>query len=182
MRAILAIMFCCSAFSFGEAQAEPSAETIALGKTLTEAADCASCHTIPDSNRSFAGGRAIETPFGNIVAPNITPDLETGIGSWSDDAFDAAIRKGLRRNGSRPAQRARSTTGCRSLHLLESQTRNESTWRGLRIWRRLARPAPRLSGGGPPADGRGRLHTALDRWRTGQAPLMRPKQEIWICP
>ena len=35
------------------------------------------------------------------MAPNITPDLETGIGSWSDEAFDAAIRRGLRRNGSR---------------------------------------------------------------------------------
>src|SRR5262249_53172730 len=47
------------------------------------------------------GGRAIETPFGNIVAPNITPDPETGIGSWSDEQFDAAVRKGRRRDGSR---------------------------------------------------------------------------------
>jgi mono/diheme cytochrome c family protein len=74
---------------------------IERGRYLAILSDCASCHTIPDSNRSFAGGRAIETPFGNIVAPNITPDLETGIGSWSDDAFDAAVRKGMRRNGSR---------------------------------------------------------------------------------
>jgi len=71
------------------------------GRYLAVLSDCASCHTVPGSNQPFAGGRAIETPFGNIVAPNITPDPETGIGSWSDDAFDAAIRKGLRRNGSR---------------------------------------------------------------------------------
>ena len=38
----------------------------------------------------------IETPFGNIVAPNITPDRETGIGAWTDDEFDAALRKGIR--------------------------------------------------------------------------------------
>jgi mono/diheme cytochrome c family protein len=71
------------------------------GRYLAVLSDCASCHTVPGSNQPFAGGRAIETPFGNIVAPNITPDPETGMGSWSDDAFDAAIRKGLRRNGSR---------------------------------------------------------------------------------
>ncbi len=71
------------------------------GRYLAVLSDCASCHTVPGSNQPFAGGRAIETPFGSIVAPNITPDLETGIGSWSDEAFDAAIRRGLRRNGSR---------------------------------------------------------------------------------
>jgi mono/diheme cytochrome c family protein len=74
---------------------------IERGRYLAVLSDCASCHTVPGSHRPFAGGRAIETPFGNIVAPNITPDPETGIGSWSDDAFDAAVRKGVRRNGSR---------------------------------------------------------------------------------
>lgn len=74
---------------------------IERGRYLAVLSDCSSCHTVPGSNQPFAGGRAIETPFGNILAPNITPDPETGIGSWSDDAFDAAIRKGLRRNGSR---------------------------------------------------------------------------------
>jgi mono/diheme cytochrome c family protein len=63
--------------------------------------DCASCHTVPGSNKPFSGGRPIETPFGNIVAPNITPDLQTGIGAWSDEQFDDAIRKGIRRDGSR---------------------------------------------------------------------------------
>lgn len=72
---------------------------IKRGQYLAILSDCTSCHTVPGSNRPFAGGRPIETPFGNIVAPNITPDPETGIGSWSDDAFDAAIRKGTRPNG-----------------------------------------------------------------------------------
>src|SRR5215470_8082639 len=61
---------------------------IERGRYLAIAADCASCHTPPDG-RAYAGGRAIETPFGNIFAPNITPDPETGIGAWSDDEFDA---------------------------------------------------------------------------------------------
>jgi mono/diheme cytochrome c family protein len=68
---------------------------IKRGRYLAVLSDCASCHTVPGSNQPFAGGRAIETPFGNIVAPNITPDLETGIGRLSDEQFDAAVRKGI---------------------------------------------------------------------------------------
>jgi mono/diheme cytochrome c family protein len=75
--------------------------TIEKGRYLAVTADCAACHTVPGSKQPFAGGRPIETPFGNIVAPNITPDRETGIGAWSDDAFDAALRKGTRPDGSR---------------------------------------------------------------------------------
>jgi mono/diheme cytochrome c family protein len=74
---------------------------IERGRYLAVASDCASCHTVPGSGQPFAGGRAIETPFGNIVAPNITPDRETGIGAWSDDEFDAALRRGIGRDGSR---------------------------------------------------------------------------------
>lgn len=83
----------------GEASPQDFTE-IERGRYLAILSDCASCHTVPNSNEPFAGGRAIETPFGNIVAPNITPDPETGIGSWSDDAFDAAVRKGLQPDGS----------------------------------------------------------------------------------
>ena len=71
------------------------------GRYLSVLSDCGSCHTIPGKNQPFAGGRPIETPFGNIVASNITPDMETGIGAWTDDQFDAAVRKGVGRDGSR---------------------------------------------------------------------------------
>jgi mono/diheme cytochrome c family protein len=71
------------------------------GRYLSILSDCASCHTVPQKNQPFAGGRPIETPFGKIVAPNITPDMETGIGSWTDDQFDDAVRKGIGRNGER---------------------------------------------------------------------------------
>lgn len=70
------------------------------GRYLATAADCGSCHT-EAGNRLFAGGRAIETPFGVLAAPNITPDRETGIGTWTDDQFDAAVRQGRSRNGAR---------------------------------------------------------------------------------
>src|SRR6201999_645335 len=74
---------------------------IERGRYLATSADCGSCHTVPGSDQPFAGGRAIETPFGVLAAPNITPERETGIGAWTDDQFDAAVRNGRSRNGAR---------------------------------------------------------------------------------
>src|SRR6266849_6608466 len=99
MRAILAILVLCTAFGFDQARAEPSAETIARGKALAEAADCASCHTA-DPSKPFAGGKRIGTPFGGIYSPNLTPDRDTGLGAWSDEEFYRALRYGVRRDGS----------------------------------------------------------------------------------
>lgn len=71
---------------------------IERGRYLTLAGDCASCHTKP-GGEAFAGGLPIETPFGKVVAPNITPDNQTGIGQWSDDDFVRAVTQGIRRDG-----------------------------------------------------------------------------------
>ncbi|MEA2772439.1 MAG: hypothetical protein QOD93_5401, partial [Acetobacteraceae bacterium] len=60
---------------------------IERGRYLAVAADCGACHTTQGSGELFAGGRPIETPFGRILAANITPDRETGIGAWTDDEF-----------------------------------------------------------------------------------------------
>jgi mono/diheme cytochrome c family protein len=96
-----AVLSLTSAATAHAGEASPQDFTqVERGRYLAILSDCGSCHTVPNSNQPFAGGRAIETPFGNIVAPNITPDPETGIGSWSDDAFDAAVRKGLQPDGS----------------------------------------------------------------------------------
>jgi hypothetical protein len=67
---------------------------------LAEAADCVACHT-QDEDRPFAGGRAIETPFGTIYSPNITPDRDTGIGAWSDEEFYQAMHAGIGPDGTR---------------------------------------------------------------------------------
>jgi mono/diheme cytochrome c family protein len=99
--AILAVMLLCTASTYGGARAaEPSAETIARGKALTIAGDCASCHTA-DPAKPFAGGKRIDTPFGGIYSPNLTPDRETGIGAWSDGEFTRALREGVAPDGSR---------------------------------------------------------------------------------
>jgi mono/diheme cytochrome c family protein len=99
MRAILAAALLCTASARAQAQAEPSAETIALGKALTEAADCASCHTA-DPAKPFAGGKRIDTPFGGIYSPNLTPDRDTGLGGWSEADFSRAFRSGVAPDGS----------------------------------------------------------------------------------
>ena len=74
---------------------------IERGRYLAIVGDCAACHTLPGSGHDFAGGRSIETPFGNLVAPNITPDPATGIGAWTDDEFVNALTKGTGRHGER---------------------------------------------------------------------------------
>jgi mono/diheme cytochrome c family protein len=100
MRAILPILVLCSAFVAGPARTEPSAEDIAHGKMLVEAGNCGGCHTA-DPAKPFAGGKRIETPFGAIYAPNLTPDRDTGIGAWSNEDFRRALREGVAPNGSR---------------------------------------------------------------------------------
>lgn len=72
---------------------------IERGRYLATVADCTACHTDSSSGVQFGGGKAIETPFGKVLASNITPDSETGIGAWSDDEFDAAVRFGKRPDG-----------------------------------------------------------------------------------
>jgi mono/diheme cytochrome c family protein len=74
---------------------------IERGRYLTTLADCAACHTSSGSTDQFAGGRPIQTPFGKVLAANITSDRETGIGNWSDSQFDAAVRLGRGADGSR---------------------------------------------------------------------------------
>jgi mono/diheme cytochrome c family protein len=79
----------------------PNATTqlIERGEYLARAGDCVACHTTP-GGREFAGGRAMATPFGALYVPNITPDEETGIGSWTADEFYRMLHTGVSRNGS----------------------------------------------------------------------------------
>jgi mono/diheme cytochrome c family protein len=100
MRAIPALILLCAAFAAREGLAQSSAEDIARGKALTEAGDCASCHTA-DPAKPFAGGKRIDTPFGGIYSPNLTPDRDTGLGGWSDGEFYRALHFGVARDGSR---------------------------------------------------------------------------------
>jgi mono/diheme cytochrome c family protein len=76
---------------------------LALGGLAARAtaAGCADCHTdTKNGGRPYAGGRALTTPFGIFYGPNITPDLDTGIGRWTDAQFLNALREGVRPDGS----------------------------------------------------------------------------------
>jgi mono/diheme cytochrome c family protein len=82
------------------AQDLQSFDRIERGRYLAVLGDCAGCHTAP-GGQPFAGGLALQTPFGKLVAPNITPDRETGIGNWTEDEFVAAMHDGRGRGGER---------------------------------------------------------------------------------
>jgi mono/diheme cytochrome c family protein len=71
---------------------------IARGEYLAAVGDCAACHT-RKGGVSYAGGRSLATPFGNVPAPNITPDPDTGLGRWSFEDFWRALHLGEGRHG-----------------------------------------------------------------------------------
>lgn len=73
---------------------------IARGEYFVKLGDCMACHTDTDNGGApFAGGLRIDTPFGALFVPNITPDKETGIGGWSEDDFVTAMREGISPEG-----------------------------------------------------------------------------------
>jgi mono/diheme cytochrome c family protein len=74
------------------------ADSIRHGAQLAALGDCATCHTAP-GGETFAGGRAVPTPFGPVYSTNITPDTTSGIGRWSREAFQRALREGVDREG-----------------------------------------------------------------------------------
>jgi mono/diheme cytochrome c family protein len=73
-------------------------EQVARGAYLARAGNCMACHTAR-GGEAYAGGRSIDTPFGTIVAGNLTPDPETGLGRWSPEAFQRALHEGRSRDG-----------------------------------------------------------------------------------
>ncbi|MBL8628582.1 MAG: c-type cytochrome, partial [Rhodospirillaceae bacterium] len=79
------------------AQTDP---LLAKGEYVARAANCVACHSTPDAP-AFAGGLKMMTPLGAIYATNITPDPETGIGSYALADFDKAVRRGVAKDGHR---------------------------------------------------------------------------------
>ena len=71
---------------------------IQRGEYLARAGDCVACHTAA-GGKPFAGGSEMPTPFGAISVPNITPDIATGIGDWTDDEFYRAMHQGIGKDG-----------------------------------------------------------------------------------
>ena len=68
------------------------------GEYLARAGDCVACHSVK-GGKAFAGGLKMGTPMGVIYSTNITPDPETGIGNYSLEDFDRAVRSGVAKDG-----------------------------------------------------------------------------------
>ena len=83
------------------ALAQPGEEqSTSQGEYLARAANCVACHSVP-GGEAFAGGLKMATPVGDIFVTNITPDDETGIGTYTLEDFDNAMRRGLAQDGHR---------------------------------------------------------------------------------
>lgn len=68
------------------------------GRYIARLGDCVACHT-GNKAQPMAGGLALETPFGKLYSTNITPDTASGIGGYSFEQFDKAMRKGVAADG-----------------------------------------------------------------------------------
>jgi mono/diheme cytochrome c family protein len=77
---------------------EEKAQLITQGEYLAKLGNCAACHSAR-GGEPFAGGKAIETPFGAVYSSNITPDPVHGIGNWSSEAFYRAMKQGVNAQG-----------------------------------------------------------------------------------
>ena len=93
---VIATLALLGSFSAVAAQEDQQA-LIKQGEYLARAGDCVACHTAKDG-KPFAGGLPMETPIGMIYSTNITPD-KSGIGAYSFDDFDKAVRHGIAKNG-----------------------------------------------------------------------------------
>ena len=78
--------------------AAAEADLINKGEYLAHAANCVACHSTHDG-AAYAGGRGMGTPLGTVYATNITPESETGIGQYSLQDFERAMRRGVARDG-----------------------------------------------------------------------------------
>jgi mono/diheme cytochrome c family protein len=83
-------------FNANPIEAQPT--QVQRGEYLARAGDCISCHTGSDG-KALAGGGRLNTPFGYMLTPNITPDAATGIGLWSSNDFYRALHEGVNRAG-----------------------------------------------------------------------------------
>jgi mono/diheme cytochrome c family protein len=82
------------------AYADDTAAPKTRGEYLARAGDCVACHSVP-GGKAFAGGLKMGSPLGAIYSTNITPDRETGIGDYTLGDFDAALRRGIAKDGHR---------------------------------------------------------------------------------
>ena len=78
----------------------PYSPNLANGQAVFNEGGCASCHAVTGQARTMlGGGLAIPSPFGTFYAPNISPDVKDGIGSWTEANFVTALWDGTSPRG-----------------------------------------------------------------------------------
>jgi len=87
-----------AALPFAASAAEDA--PLSRGEYIARLGNCVACHSIPDAE-PFAGGLKMATPLGAIYATNITPDKTHGIGDYTFEDFDRAMRLGIAKSGHR---------------------------------------------------------------------------------
>ncbi len=97
---VIATVFACGLIlTCQAAKAAPaSQELVQRGAYLAQAGDCLACHTVPEG-KSYTRGVPFDLLVGRVYSTNITPDLETGIGRYSMDDFEKAMREGVAKDG-----------------------------------------------------------------------------------
>lgn len=97
-KVIAATVLCLATAGLSAAGHATETDLVAKGKYLANAAGCAACHTA-EAGQPFAGGHVLKTPFGDLAVPNITQDQPTGIGNWTAEDFEGALRRGIGKDG-----------------------------------------------------------------------------------
>jgi mono/diheme cytochrome c family protein len=105
LRALLAVS-ALTALTFNTSFAQDQAAVLRRGGYLVNTvAACGNCHTLraadatPTPGMFLAGGQRFDIPPGLARAKNLTPDKDTGLGSWTDQQIIRAMREGTTREG-----------------------------------------------------------------------------------
>ncbi|MGZ3788399.1 MAG: c-type cytochrome [Bacteriovorax sp.] len=76
----------------------PTDQRLERGKYIFNSSGCMNCHS-PDRNQPLTGGKKMVSSFGTFYTPNISSDKNFGIGSWTDEQFLTAVKRGISPSG-----------------------------------------------------------------------------------
>ncbi|MBP0616459.1 cytochrome c [Jiella mangrovi] len=98
MKTLLSLALATSALASPATAADLQSFQVEKGHYQAILGDCAACHS-KAGGKLYSGGEPLETPFGTLVPPNITPDRETGIGAWTKADFRNTMKNGVGKDG-----------------------------------------------------------------------------------
>jgi mono/diheme cytochrome c family protein len=105
--ALCALAISCATQKAEEAKTASAVDPVARGKYLAVTSGCIDCHTpgslygAPDSTRMLSGSElGWQGPWGVTYPRNLTPDMDTGLGKYTESEIVQAIRTGRRLDGS----------------------------------------------------------------------------------